>query len=123
LTRTRGLKRSQRSVASAGAAELVFVVDVSSLTKKGFVGTTTYQGKRIDLEFDDQGAGVFLTSEMAGRLHVRKGSALSVIIEEDENRVAGATVGGIGKAPRISDPKVYYAVGREGGAIIRVRKG
>ena len=109
-------------MASAGAAELVFVVDVSSLTKKGFVGTTTYQGKRIDLEFDDQGAGVFLTSEMAGRLHVRKGSALSVIIEEDENRVAGATVAGIGKAPRISDPKVYYAVGREGGAIIRIRK-
>ena len=123
MTRTTGLKRRHRSVASAGTAELVFVVDVSSLTKRGFVGTTTYQGKGIDLEFDDEGAGVFLTSEMAGRLHVRKGSALSVTIEEDENRVAGSTVAAIGKAPRISDPKVYYAVGREGGAIIRIRKG
>ena len=99
------------------------MVDVSSLTKKGFVGTSTYEGKKLELEFDDRGAGVFLTSEMAGRLHVRKGSALSVIIEEDESRVAEVTVAGIGKEPRISDPKIYYAVGREGGAIIRIRRG
>ena len=110
-------------MASASLAELVFVVDVSSLTKEGFVGTTTYQGKRVDLEFDDSGEGVFLTSEMAGRLHVRKGSAVSVTIEEDDTRVVEATVEGVGKAPRISDPKIYYAVGREGGAIIRIRKG
>ena len=103
-------------------AELVFVVDVSSLTKKGFVGTTTYEGRKVDLEFDDNGDGVFLTSEMAGRLHVRKGSPLSVIIEDDRNQVAEAQVAAVGKTIRISDPKVYYAVGREGGAVIRIRK-
>lgn len=110
-------------MASAGLAELVFVVDVSSLTKKGFVGTTTYEGREVDLEFDDAGTGVFLTSEMAGRLHVRKGSTLSVIIEDERNQVVEAPVAAVGKVLRISDPKVYYAVGREGGAILRLRKG
>ncbi len=115
-------KRSRRSVGAAGPAELAFVVDVSSLTKKGFVGTTTYEGRQVDLEFDDAGKGVFLTSEMAGRLRVRKGSALSVVIEDDRSQVAETLVAAIGKMLRISDPKVYYAVGREGGAVIRIRK-
>jgi hypothetical protein len=110
-------------VAEANEAELVFVVDVSSLTKKGFVGTTTYQGKQVALDFDDGGEGIYLTPEMASRLHVRKGSALLVIMENDRSLVAKATVAGVGKAPRISDPKIYYAVGREGGAIVRIRKG
>jgi len=110
-------------VAEAGEAELVFVVDVSSLTKQGFVGTTTYQGKQVALDFDDGGEGIFLTPEMAGRLHVRKGSALTVIMENERSLVAKAPVGGVGKALRVSDPKIYYAVGREGGAIVRIRKG
>jgi hypothetical protein len=110
-------------VSSATLAELVFVVDVSSLTKKGFIGTTTYEGGKVDLEFDDVGEGVFLNSEMAGRLKVKKGSMVSVVIEDDGNLVAEAKVGGVSKVLRISDPKVYYAVGREGGAVIRVRKG
>ncbi|HEV2225449.1 MAG TPA: hypothetical protein VGR56_01440, partial [Nitrososphaerales archaeon] len=110
-------------VAEAGEAELVFVVDVSSLTKKGFVGTTTYHGKQIALDFDDGGEGIFLTPEMAGRLHVRKGSTLSVIMENERTLVAKAEVGGVGKTLRISDSKIYYTVGREGGAIVRIRKG
>lgn len=109
-------------MAVAGQAELVFVVDVSALTKKGFIGTTTFEGKQVDLEFDDGGAGVFLTSEMAARLHVRKGSAISVLIEGDRNTVIEASVGGAGRSPRVSDPRIYYAVGREGGAVIRIRK-
>ncbi|HYB06802.1 MAG TPA: hypothetical protein VEB87_01455 [Nitrososphaerales archaeon] len=117
---TRG--RSRPSVAVAGQAELVFVVDVSALTKKGFIGTTTFEGKQVDLEFDDGGAGVLLTSEMAARLRVRKGSAISVLIEGDRNTVVEASVGGTGKRPRVSDPRIYYAVGREGGAVIRIRK-
>lgn len=108
---------------SAGLAELVFVVDVSSLTNQGFVGTTKYEGKEVNLEFDDDGKGVYLTSEMAGRLHVKKGSALSVIVEDDVNQVAQVMVAAVGKTLRISDPKVYYAVGREGGAVVRIRKG
>jgi hypothetical protein len=109
-------------VASAGAAELVFVVDVSALTSKGFVGSTKYEGDKIDLSFDDANAGVFLNSEMAGRLHVKKGSRISIIIEGDDSRVAETEVASVGKSLRISDARVYYAVGREGGAVIRVRK-
>jgi len=109
-------------VASAGAAELVFVVDVSALTPKGFVGSTEYEGRKIDLSFDDANAGVSLNSEMAGRLHVKKGSRISIIIEDDNNQVAETAVAAVGTSLRISDAKVYYAVGREGGAVIRVRK-
>lgn len=32
------------------------------------------------------------------------------------------TIAGVGKDIRISDSKVYYLIGREGGAILRVRK-
>jgi ABC-type lipoprotein release transport system permease subunit len=109
-------------VAEAAQSELVFVVDVSSLTKKGFIGTSTYEGKKVDLEFDDGGKGVILTSEMAARLRVRKGSKLSVIVEDEKNQVVEAAVAGVGKTPKISDPKIYYSVGREGGAIVRLRK-
>ena len=109
-------------MASAGAAELVFVVDVSALTKEGFVGTTKYEGKRIDLEFDEEGDGAFLTPEMAGRLHVKKGSRLSLMIEGDTNQVAEVAVAAVGRALRVSDPKVYYAIGKEGGAVLRMRK-
>jgi hypothetical protein len=115
-------KRSRPNVASASQAELVFVVDVSSLTKEGFVGTTKYEGNKVDLEFDDVGAGIFLTSAMAGRLHVKKGSALSITLEDEKNQLVEAPVAGVGRALRISDPKIYYAVGREGGAILRIRK-
>lgn len=118
-----GPKRSNEGVAAAERAEIVFVVDVSSLTKKGFVGTSTYGGKKVDLEFDDSGAGVFLTSDMAERLHVRKGSKLSIIIEDEKKQMVESAVAGVGTRTRISDPKVYYSVGREGGAVIRLLKG
>ncbi len=104
-------------------AELVFVVDVSSFTKEGFVGTTEYGGRQVDLEFDDGGDGIFLNSEMASRLGVRKGSPIVVTVENDANMVAKVTIAGVGKTLRVSDAKVYYAVGREGGAVIRVSKG
>jgi ABC-type lipoprotein release transport system permease subunit len=109
-------------VSAAGQAGLVFVVDVYSLTKKGFVGTTEYEGKKVDLEFDDAGKGVFLSSEMAGRLHVKKGSKVSLVIEDEASQVVETTVAGVGGSLRISDPKVYYGVGREGGAIMRIKK-
>lgn len=109
-------------MASAGGAELVFVVDVSALTSEGFVGTTEYEGKRIDLDFDDANGGVSLDAEMAGRLHVKKGSSIAIIIEDGDNQVAQTTIASVGKSIRISDSKVYYAVGREGGAVLRIRK-
>ena len=110
-------------MASAALAEIVFVVDVSALTNKGFVGSTKYEGKRVDLSFDDGDAGVFLDSEMAGRLHVRKGSRVSLVVEGDANQVAESRVAGVRNALLISNARVYYAVGREGGAVIRIRKG
>lgn len=109
-------------MASASPAELVFVVDVSALTSKGFTGSTEYEERKVDLEFDDGNAGVFLSSEMAGRLHVKKGSRLSIVVEADANQVAETRVASVGKSLRISDAKVYYAIGREGGAVLRVRK-
>ena len=120
--RMKAPKRTRHSVVSERQAELVFVVDVSTLTKKGFVGTTTYQGRQVSLEFDDEAAGVFLTPDMAGRLHVRKGSALSMAIENERSEVGQANLAAVGKTLRISDPRVYYAVGKEGGGIIRIRK-
>jgi len=120
--KTRAPKRSYHSVASAGQAELVFVVDVTSLTKTGFIGSTKYEGKKVELEFDDKDAGVFLSSEMAARLHVKRGSIVSLITENERNLVADATVAGVGKTLRISNSKVYYEVGKEGGAIVRIRK-
>ena len=110
-------------MAVAEEAGLVFVVDVSSLTKNGFIGTTKYEGKQVELEFDDGDAGVFINAEMAGRIHVRKGSKLARLIEDERNQVVESRVAAVGKTLRISDAKVYYPVGRDGGAIIRVRKG
>ena len=122
MTKTRGPERSQPSVASAGTAEIVFVVDVSGLTDKGFVGTTRYEGREVGLDFDDGDEGVFLNSEMAGRLHAKKGSRLSLVIEDDTTQIAGAKVAAVGRSLRISNAKVYYGVGKEGGAVIRIRK-
>ncbi len=109
-------------MAPASQDELVFVVDVSSLTKKGFVGTSKYEGRQIEVEFDDGTSGVVLTSEMAGRLRVRKGSKVSILIEDDRNQIVEAVLAGVGRAVRVSDAKVYYSVGRDGGGILRLRK-
>lgn len=109
-------------MASARQAELVFVLDVSKLTKDGFIGSTKYEGMTVEVEFDDKDTGIFLSPDMAARLHVRKGSRVSLIMENERNLVADATVGGVGKRIRISDSRVYYEVGKEGGAIVRVRK-
>jgi len=98
------------------------VVDVSSFTKNGFIGLTTYDGESVNLEFDDGGGGLLLTSSMAKRIRVKKGSHISILVEDDRTQLVKTTVAGVGKGPRISDPRVYYAVGREGGAIVRIRK-
>lgn len=107
----------------AAKAELVFVVDVSSFTKSGFVGTTSYEGGQVSLEFDDAGEGAFLTAEMAGRIGVKKGSKISVALEGGFSGFHELTVAGVGRSLRISDSAVYYGIGREGGAVLRIRKG
>jgi ABC-type lipoprotein release transport system permease subunit len=121
LKRTKSRKTNLSSNPAEGAG-LVFVVDVSSLTKKGFVGSSTYEGREVDFEFDEGSAGVFLPSEMAARLHVRKGAKVSVLLEDGPTLFVELGFSGVSKAPRISDPKVYYAIGHEGGAVLRVRR-
>ena len=111
-------------MAEAPETELVFVVDVSSFTKRGFVGSSEYGGKSVSIEFDDGDLGVYLTSDMARRLHVRKGSPLLVLVDQNERPDSAKSVAaGFSPNPRISNAKVYYAVGREGGAVVRVQKG
>jgi hypothetical protein len=110
-------------VAEAPEPELAFVVDVSSFTKRGFMGSTEYEGKTVSIEFDDDDLGVYLTSEMARRIHVKKGSPIVVLVEDDRHESAKTITAGVRPDPRISNAKVYYAVGREGGAVVRVKKG
>ena len=110
-------------MADEGEADLVFVVDVSSFTKKGFVGSTTFVGEPVAVQFDDEKNGIYLTQEMARRLKVRKGSSVSILVENDRHVLTEATVASVGKEIRISDPKVYYEVGKEGGAIVRIKRG
>ena len=103
-------------------SELVFVVDVSSFTKRGFVGSTEYEGENISIEFDDDDLGVYLTSEMARRLRARKGSPLLVVVEDERPESTKTITAGVGPQARISNARVYYSVGREGGAVVRVKK-
>jgi len=102
--------------------ELVFVVDVTSFTEKGFSAKTTFEGKEIAIEFDQDDEGVFLSGEMAKKLIARKGTELSLRVENDFAKVAQSWVTSVGSAVRISNAEVYYAIGREGGVVIRIRK-
>ncbi|MDV3278569.1 MAG: hypothetical protein LYZ69_08945 [Nitrososphaerales archaeon] len=103
--------------------ELVFAVDVSSFTKNGFIGTTSFGGKPVEVEFDDGDEGIFLSAEMCEKIGVRKNSKVDVIVEADDRpQVAESVLAGVVKAPRVSNAKVYYEVGRSGGAVVRIRK-
>ena len=109
-------------MAAADGGEILFVVDVTAFTEEGFVGTTSYGGKEVSIDFDPKGDGVFLTAEMAERIGVKKGDPLSIIIEDDAHVLAKSVSSGVGRKIRISDEKTYYTVGREGGAVLRVRR-
>lgn len=96
---------------------------VSSFTKRGFVGSTSYRGESVDIEFDDLDQGVFLTAEMCNRIQVKKGSKVLVVVEANgAPRATEASLRGVSSRARISSAKVYYEVGREGGAIVTLRK-
>jgi len=103
--------------------ELVFVVDVTSFTKNGFIGSSNFGESRVDIEFDDGSEGVSLSPEMAKKIRVKVGSPLLIIGENDEKpKTSESSVTSVGEKLRISDAKTYYFVGRYGGAIVRVRK-
>jgi len=107
---------------SAENGEILFVVDVTSFTEKGFVGTTAYENEKVAIDFDPQGEGIFLTSEMAKRIGAKRGDEVFVIIEDKSHTLARMAVAALGKKVRVSDDKAYHAVGREGGAVLRIRK-
>ncbi len=102
--------------------ELVFVVDVTSFTEQGFVGSSSYEGAVVEFEFDPGDEGVGVSPQMAGRLGVKKGAALSIAVEDDSTQRFASSVASVGKGLRISHPGVYHAVGGEGGAVVRVSK-
>ena len=91
------------------------------MTEKGFIGTTTYEGEKVAIDFDPEGAGVFLTSGMAKRIGAAKGAELFVVIEDKIHSLAKTRLAGVARKVRVSDEKVYYGVGREGGAVLRIR--
>jgi ABC-type lipoprotein release transport system permease subunit len=104
--------------------ELVFVVDVTSFTQRGFIGSSSFEGNRVDIEFDDGSDGVSLSSDMAKRIQVKVGSPLLIIGENEESpQTSRTSVTLIGEELRISDAKIYYFIGRYGGAIIRILRG
>ena len=103
--------------------ELVFVVDVTSFTENGFIGSSNFGESRVDIEFDDGNEGVSLTPEMAKKIKVKAGSPILIIGENEEKpQMSESTVSSVGEKARVSDAKTYYFVGRYGGAIIRIRK-
>ncbi|MBI3841305.1 MAG: hypothetical protein HY297_05085 [Thaumarchaeota archaeon] len=105
-----------------GLRELVFVVDISAFTKNGFASSTTFRDKPVDIEFDDGDLGVFLPRTMAEGLGVRKGSPLAVVLEDGSKNLVRTKVASVGKGLRISESRVYYAVGKAGSAVVRIRK-
>jgi hypothetical protein len=96
---------------------------VSAFTDRGFVGSSNFSGEGVNIEFDDRNEGLVLSSVMAGRIRVRTGSKVTIILENEERpQISESIIKSVGQKLRISDEKTYYFVGRTGGAIIRVRK-
>ena len=108
---------------SGAIGELVLAVSVSSFTEGGYVGSASYGGKPVDIEFDDRDAGVFLTPEMTKRLGADSGSGVLVVVDsETVPLVVESVLAGTSAKPRISNARVYYEVGREGGAVLKLRR-
>ena len=106
----------------ASSGQLVFAVNISSFTRDGFAALTSYKGRTVEIIFDDLDEGVFLTPAMAARIGARKGSKVSIGVEDGEPLFAQALFAGAAKVPRVSSSKVYYALGKEGGAVVRITK-
>ncbi len=110
-------------MSSTKQEEVVFVVDVSSFTEIGFIGSSNFAGEVVNIEFDDKNDGLILSKQMAERITVRAGSRVTLILENEERpQVSESVIKSVGDKLSISDEKTYYFVGRTGGAIIRIRK-
>ena len=102
--------------------ELVLVLTISSLLEDGFEAMTPYEGGEVRVMFDERDDGVFLTKGMSARARLVQGQKVAMIVEGEKELYSVSTFSGNSDIPRISDSKVYYAIGREAGAILRIRK-
>ncbi len=108
-------------MAAPEAEELVFVVDVTSFTRDGFVGSSSFGGSKIDIEFDDQDEGLTLDARMCKKIHAKSGTPVRIVIDDEPKlELVDSTIKSVGDRPRISNAKVYYIIGRNGGGIFRV---
>lgn len=103
--------------------ELVFVVDFTSFTEKGYECSSSFEGKRVDIEFDDADEGLVLSKAMCKRARLKKGSAVMISVEGEQRIEAFESVlEATGDGLRFSNAKLYYLLGGLGGAIIRIRR-
>ena len=114
-------KSNSRGRTKAGD-ELVFVIDVTAFTPRGYKSVSVYEGHTVDLEFDNGTDGLILGRKMASRLGVGKGASLTVVVEGDSTTVVQTRLWRTGNLLRMSDSRIYQAVGSEGGAVLRIRK-
>jgi len=102
---------------------VILVVDVSSFAGKGYVGSSSFEGERVDVRFDDADEGLTLSKQMCDRAGLRKGSPVTVSVEaESRIEVIESTIAGVSDDVRFSSSKLYYLVGGLGGAIIKIQR-
>src|SRR5437016_13345454 len=93
--------------------ELVFVVDVTSFTENGFIGSTNFGESRVNIEFDDGSDGVSLSPEMAKKIKEKVGSQVVIIGENEEKpQTSESKVSMVGERTRITDAMTHYRVAR-----------
>lgn len=106
-----------------GTNELVFVVVMTSFTNEGFAVSSTYEGRRVDIQFSERNEGLRLSLEMCRRIGLEKGSCVTILVEEDERTHAiESVVNAVGDSLRFANPELYYLIGRTGGGVLIIRK-
>lgn len=112
-----------RGKESAAMGEVVLVVDVGSFASKGFSGVSSFQGSRLEIDFDDEDKGLWLTKEMTAKLAASEGSPVEMLFEDEGGiKKVDSHVASIGDRVRVSSSQAYYLIGQAGGGILRIRK-
>jgi hypothetical protein len=107
----------------SSTSELVFVVDITSFTGGGFTASSSYEGRRVDIEFSEKSDGLRLSKEMCNRVGLEKGSGVTILVEEDEKvHSIESVVAEVGETLRFGSPELYYTIGRTGGGVLVIRK-
>ncbi len=116
-------RKSSGHSTQKGVDELVFVVDIASFNRRGYECSSSFQGERVNIAFDDADEGVILSRPMCSRVGLEKGSSVLLSADNDERvEMIESIVAGVDEWVRLSNSRLYYLVGGWGGAIIRIRK-